>query len=196
MRDSAIISLVVGAVSFLTHVLIDPRLRKDAVAKSIKTTEHDEGTSRAIQVVFLLSWLLLLLTALPNQFQIGVVEPHLLFTALGIVLAAGGFLIRVVAMRTLGEFFTRTLRIREKHRVISEGIYRRVRHPGYLGTILFFVGSGIATANFITTLLILAAILPTFVRRIAVEERMLTDQLGKDYSEYKAKTWKLIPFVF
>jgi protein-S-isoprenylcysteine O-methyltransferase Ste14 len=146
--------------------------------------------------MFLLSWLLLFLTALPNQFQIGVVEPHLVFTALGIVLAAAGFLIRVVAMRTLGEFFTRTLRIREKHRVVSEGIYRRVRHPGYLGTILFFVGSGIATANLITTLLILAAILPTFVRRIAVEERMLTDQLGEEYSDYKAKTWKLIPFVF
>ena len=196
MRDTAIISLVVGAVSFLTHIIIDPRLRKDAVAKSVKPTQHDEGTSRLIQVVFLLSWLLLFLTALPNQFQIGVVEPHLIFTALGIVLAAAGFLIRVVAMRTLGEFFTRTLRIREKHRVVSEGIYRRVRHPGYLGTILFFVGSGIATANFITTLLILAAILPTFVRRIAVEERMLTDQLGKEYSGYKAKTWKLIPFVF
>ncbi len=196
MRDTAIISLVVGAASFLTHILIDPRLRKDAVAKSVKPTPHDEGTSRLIQVVFLLSWLLLFLTALPNEFQIGVVEPHLLFTALGIVLAAAGFLIRVVAMRTLGEFFTRTLRIREKHRVVSEGIYRRIRHPGYLGTILFFVGSGIATANFITTLLILAAILPTFVRRIAVEERMLTDQLGKEYSDYKAKTWKLIPFVF
>ena len=196
MRDTAIISLVVGAVSFLTHVIIDPRLRKDAVAKSVKPTQHDEGTSRLIQVVFLLSWLLLFLTALPNQFQIGVVEPHLVFTALGIVLAAAGFLIRVVAMRTLGEFFTRTLRIREKHRVVSEGIYRRVRHPGYLGTILFFVGSGIATANFITTLLILAAILPTFVRRIAVEERMLTGQLGEEYSAYQAKTWKLIPFVF
>jgi protein-S-isoprenylcysteine O-methyltransferase len=196
MRDSAIISLVVGALSFLTHVLIDPRLRKDAVAKSIKTTQHDEGTSRLIQVVFLLSWLLLFLTALLNQFQISIVEPHLLFTAIGVVLAAAGFLIRVVAMRTLGEFFTRTLRIREKHRVVSDGIYRRVRHPGYLGTILFFVGSGIATANFITTLLILAAILPTFVRRIAVEERMLTDQLGEEYSDYKAKTWKLIPFVF
>ena len=196
MRDTAIISLVVGAVSFLTHVIIDPRLRKDAVAKSVKPTQHDEGTSRLIQVVFLLSWLLLFLTALPNQFQIGVIEPHLVFTALGIVLAAAGFLIRVVAMRTLGEFFTRTLRIREKHRVVSEGIYRRVRHPGYLGTILFFVGSGIATANFITALLILAAILPTFVRRIAVEERMLTDQLGEEYSDYKAKTWKLIPFIF
>jgi len=196
MRDSAIISLVVGAGSFLTHFLIDPRLRKDAVAKSIKTTEHDRGTSRALQVVFLLSWLLLFLTALLNQFQIGIVEPHLVFTALGIVLAAGGFLIRVVAMRTLGEFFTRTLRMREKHRVVSDGIYRRIRHPGYLGTIVFFVGSSIATSNFITTLLILAVLLPIFMRRIAVEERMLTEQLGKDYSDYKAKTWKLIPFVF
>jgi protein-S-isoprenylcysteine O-methyltransferase Ste14 len=196
MRDSAIIALVVGAGSFLTHVLIDPHLRKDAVAKSIKPTEHDRGTSRAIQVAFLLSWLLLLLTALLNQFQIGIIEPHLLLTALGIVLAAGGFLIRVVAMRTLGEFFTRTLRIREKHRVVSEGIYRRTRHPGYTGTILFFVGSGIATANFITTVVIMAAILPVFLRRIAVEEQMLTDQLGKDYSDYKAKTWRLVPFVF
>ena len=93
---------------------------------------------------------------------------------------AGGFLIRAVAMRTLGEFFTRTLRIREKHRVVSEGIYRHVRHPGYLGTILYFVGSGVATANFITTLLILVAILPTFVRRIAAEERMLTEELEKN----------------
>ena len=197
MRDSAIIALVVGAVSLLTHVLIDPRLRKDAVAKSGKLTEHDKGTSRAIQVVFALSWLLLFLTALPNQFQIGIVEPHLLFTALGIVLAAAGYFIRAVAMRTLGEFFTATLRMREKHRVVSEGIYQRIRHPGYTGTILFFVGSGIATANFITTLLILALIFPVFMRRIAVEERMLTEQLGEEYSAYRAKTrWKLIPFVF
>ena len=162
MRDTAIISLVVGAVSFLTHVLIDPRLRKDAVAKSLEITKHDEGTSRVIQIVFLLSWLLLLLTALPNQFRIGVVEPHLAFTAVGVALMAGGFLIRAVAMRTLGEFFTRTLRIREKHRVVSEGIYRHVRHPGYLGTILYFVGSGIATAKFIATLLILGGDLPYF----------------------------------
>ncbi len=45
VRDTAIISLVVGAVSFLTHIIIDPRLRKDAVAKSVKPTQHDEGTS-------------------------------------------------------------------------------------------------------------------------------------------------------
>jgi len=196
MRDTAIISLVAGAASLLSHVVVDPWLRKDALARSGKTTQEDEGTSRIVRIAFLLSWLFILLTAVPDQFQIGVVEPHLVFTVLGVLLAAGGYSIRAAAMRTLGEFFTATLRMRENHRVVSEGIYRRIRHPGYLGTILFFAGSGIATANFITTLLVLAVIVPTFVLRIAVEERMLTEHLGEEYRAYQGKTWRLVPFVF
>ena len=195
MRDSAVIPLVIVLVNVGERVL-DSLLRKDSVAKSLKTTEHDKGTSRFMRVVFAVSWLLLLLTALLNQFQIGIVEPHLVFTAIGVVLMATGVALRVVAMRTLGKFFTRTLQIREGHHVISDGIYRRVRHPGYLGDILLFVGSGVATSNVITTVLILGVILTGFVRRIAAEERMLTDQLGKEYSYYKTKTWKLIPFIF
>ena len=109
-----------------------------------------------------ISWLVLLLTALLNQFQIGIVEPHLVFTAIGVVLMATGVVLRAVAMRTLGKFFTRTLQIREGHHVVSDGIYRRIRHPGYLGDIVLFVGSGIATSNVITTVLILGMILTAF----------------------------------
>ena len=195
MRDSAVIPLVIVFVNVGERVL-DSLLRKDSVAKSLKTSEDDKGTSRFIQVVAVIYLVVLLLTALLNQFQIGIVEPHLVFTAIGVVLMAAGVVIRVVAMRTLGKFFTRTLQIREGHHVVSDGIYRRVRHPGYLGDILLFVGSGVATSNVITTVLILGMFLTAYVRRIAAEERMLTDQLGKEYSDYKARTWKLIPFVF
>jgi protein-S-isoprenylcysteine O-methyltransferase Ste14 len=195
MRDSAVIPLVIVLVNVGERVL-DSLLRKDSVAKSLKTTEQDKGTSRFIQVVGVIFGVVLLLTALLNQFQIGIVEPHLIFTAIGVVLMATGVALRVVAMRTLGKFFTRTLQIREGHHVVSDGIYRRVRHPGYLGDIVLFVGSGIATSNVITTVLILGMILTAYVRRIAAEEQMLTDQLGKEYSDYKARTWKLIPFVF
>lgn len=83
---------------------------------------------------------------------------------------AVGFLIHEVAMRTLGKFFTKALRAREEQHVIPMGIYRRVRHPGRLGDIFLFVGSGIATSNVITTVLILAV--------------------------YRANSWKLIPFIF
>jgi protein-S-isoprenylcysteine O-methyltransferase Ste14 len=195
MRDSAVIPLVIVLVNVGERVL-DSLLRKDSVAKSLKTSEDDKGTSRFIQVVAVIYLVVLLLTALLNQFQIGIVEPHLVFTAIGVVLMAMGVAIRVVAMRTLGKFFTRTLQIREGHHVVSSGIYRRVRHPGYLGDILLFVGSGVATSNVITTVLVLGMFITAYVRRIAVEERMLSDQLGKEYSDYKAKTWKLIPFVY
>jgi len=190
------ISLVVALANLGFYMLIDPLLRKDAAAKSREPSKHDKGTTQFIGVVFAVSWLVLLLSALLNQFQIGIVEPHLVFAAVGVVLIGTGVTLRVVAMQTLGKFFTRTLRMREEHQVVSDGIYRRVRHPGYLGDIVLFVGSGIAIGNVITTVLILGVILPAFVRRISAEEQMLTDLLGQEYSNYRAKTWKLIPFIF
>jgi protein-S-isoprenylcysteine O-methyltransferase Ste14 len=195
MRDSAVIPLIVVLVNVGERVL-DSLLRKDSVAKSLKTTEHDKGTSRLMQVVGVVFVVVLLLTVLLNQFRIGIVEPHLVFTAIGVALMATGVVLRAVAMRTLGKFFTRTLQIREGHHVVSDGIYRRVRHPGYLADIILFIGSGIATSNVITTVVILGVILPAFLRRIAAEEQMLTDQLGQEYTDYKTRTWKLIPFVF
>ena len=110
MRDSAIVSLVVAFVNLGIYVLIDPLLRHDAVAMSGEPTEHDKGTTKA-----------------------AVIEPHLVFTGIGVVLMAAGFVLRVISMRTLGRFFTRTLRTREQQHVVSTGIYRVVRHPGYLG---------------------------------------------------------------
>jgi protein-S-isoprenylcysteine O-methyltransferase Ste14 len=196
MRDSAVIALVVVLVNLGVHVLLGTLLRRDIVAQiKEKPSDHDRGTSGLMRVAFAVSWLVLLLTAPLNQFQIGIIEPHLIFIAIGVVLMAASVALRVVAMRTLGRFFTVTLQIREGHHVVSDGIYRRIRHPGYLADIILFVGSGIATSNVITTVVILGVILPAFVRRIAAEERMLTDQLGKEYSDYKARTWKLIPFV-
>ena len=166
------------------------------IATSREPSEHDNGTTNFIGIVFAISWLVLILTTVLNQFQIGIVEPHLLFTLIGVVFVATGVALRMVAMRTLGRFFTRTLQMREEHHVVSDGIYRHIRHPGYLGDIILFVGSGIVTSNGITTVVILCVILSAFVRRITIEERMLTDLLGREYSEHKTRTWKLIPFVY
>ena len=196
MRDSAVISLIVAAVNLGIYVLIDPLLRKDIIAKSREPTQHDRGTTRIIGIVFPISWLLLFLTAVLDQFRIGYVPPHFVFAVVGGCFMACGFCVRVTAMRTLGGFFTRTLQMRERQHVISHGIYKFVRHPGYLGDILLFGGSAIATANAVTTVLTLAVLIPVFVRRITAEEQMLTETLGKEYVAYQARSWRLIPFVF
>src|SRR3989304_4283165 len=61
--------------------------------------------------------------------------------AVGISSTSGGVAIRIVARRTLGRHFTHRLGIVRGHRLIRHGIYARVRHPAYLGAILFDLGT-------------------------------------------------------
>lgn len=49
-------------------------------------------------------------------------EPGTLFNIIGLLLMGGGITVRTVAARTLGRFYSRTLLLREEHRVVSEGM--------------------------------------------------------------------------
>ena len=45
-------------------------------------------------------------------------------------------------------------------------------------------------------LLIMSALIPIFLNRIRIEERMLTEEFGDAYRKYRKATRKLIPFVY
>ncbi len=184
-------------VSFMgAFLLTERRLRTDSSSKSLRETEHDKGTTRLVGVAFGTSWLVLLLSLLANYYRIGSLRPALLFNIVGTVLMAAGFALRTIAASTLGKFYSRTLRTKDDHRVVSEGIYHLVRRPGYLGMILQFIGAGLTVANFIVLIIVAGLIIPAYVRRIAVEESMLSSTLGQEYVEYMSRTKRLIPFVY
>ena len=105
-------------------------------------------------------------------------EPGILFNVIGLALMAGGIAVRTAAARILGRFYSRTLLIREQHQVVSERVYRRIRHPGCLGVIILFLGAGLSTSNFIALAVIAMIVVPAYLRRIAVEESMLEEGLG------------------
>ncbi len=45
-------------------------------------------------------------------------------------------------------------------------------------------------------LLTMSALIPIFLNRIRMEERLLTEEFGDDYRTYKETTSKLIPFIY
>jgi protein-S-isoprenylcysteine O-methyltransferase len=108
----------------------------------------------------------------------------------------GGISLRAWSSQVLGEFYTRTLRTVEQHRLVREGPYRVLRHPGYLGSVLMWTGAGLATSNWLALVLIVSVMLAAYCFRIGAEERMLLGMFGEEYQEYRRKTWKLIPFLF
>lgn len=115
---------------------------------------------------------------------------------LGAILAVGGTLFRQWAIRTLGAFFTRSVRVSADQTVVQDGPYRWVRHPSYTGAMFAAAGVGLALGNAVSLACLLAAILPGFAYRITVEEKALVETLGEPYRAYRARTKRLIPFVW
>ena len=107
-----------------------------------------------------------------------------------------GLTIRYLAAKTLDKFYTRTLQILEDHYIVEQGLYRLIRHPGYLGVLIMEVGAGLAVTNWVICLVILLTGLIPRLYRIQTEEVMLAKIFGGRYIGYSKKTWRLIPFVY
>ncbi len=113
----------------------------------------------------------------------------------GLALFVIGLTIDLVAMGTLRRFHASTLVIREGHQLITHGVYRFTRHPIYLGVIMACIGVPVYASS-LYGLLIMSALIPIFLNRIRMEERLLTEEFGDDYRTYKENTSKLVPFIY
>lgn len=111
---------------------------------------------------------------------------------LGLALIVAGLGLRLAARRSLRERFSYGLRLRDDHILVTSGIYRRVRHPAYTGDMLFHFGVALFFSS-LRGLLIMLGLIPCFLYRIAVEERMLISRFGGSYREYRQHTSRLLP---
>jgi len=115
---------------------------------------------------------------------------------IGIVVVALGFILRHWSIIVLGRYFRTTIELEKGQRVVQKGPYKYMRHPSYAGIILFFIGYGLLSKNWLS--LVVAACLPTvsLVYRIQIEEKALVEGLGAEYATYQRKTKKLIPGIW
>ena len=170
--------------------------RKGQQAQSFDRGRFDRSSTASIGLAWLLTAAGLLAAPLLNHFRLGSMILSPVFGWVGLVIAVGGMSIRWWANRTLGEYYTRALRVTAAQSIIQEGPYRIIRHPGYLGSMLMWVGAGLATTNWIAFVLAVVVMFAAYYYRIQAEEQMLMTSMTQDYREYESRTWKLIPFVF
>ncbi|KAJ9506450.1 hypothetical protein QJQ45_019434 [Haematococcus lacustris] len=116
---------------------------------------------------------------------------------LGLCLLVFGEILRKCAMVTAGVAFTHRLKLshRSEHKLVTHGVYRWVRHPGYLGWWLWAVGTQVLLANPLATLAFAIVAARFFRHRVAVEEAALCRFFGEQYRQYASATPTYIPFV-
>ena len=120
-----------------------------------------------------------------STFLVEVISNYIRVPIAGLILLAGWYLARRGMKAVFGTE-------REKPEVICTGVFRIVRHPIYLGAILFYLGASIITMSIASCAFILV-IIGFYIAICKYEERILTEAFGNDYLEYKKKTGMLFP---
>lgn len=95
----------------------------------------------------------------------------------------------------LGEYWSKTLEIREGHKLVTHGIYRSVRHPMYVAIWLFGLAQGLLLQNWLAGWSAFIAFAMMYFFRVAREERMMEESFGQDYRDYVSRTGRLLPRI-
>jgi protein-S-isoprenylcysteine O-methyltransferase Ste14 len=114
---------------------------------------------------------------------------------LGVVLTAGALFIFWRAHADLGLNWSPSLEIREKHELITRGIYGVIRHPMYASQWLFAIASPLLLQNWIAGFLNVLVFIPFYLLRVKAEEQMMLDSFGAQYQEYMKHTGRVLPKV-
>lgn len=115
--------------------------------------------------------------------------------ACGLAMFLGGIGFASVSMATLRRNYAATVIIREGHELVTHGVYRVVRHPIYLGVLVAMNGLPAYTTSGWGAV-IMAALIPVFLNRIRLEERLLAQEFGKAWEAYCQRTPKIVPFLY
>jgi protein-S-isoprenylcysteine O-methyltransferase Ste14 len=184
--------IIIIAVSYLYgffEIFMNLRQRR----KSKVTTSNDKSS---------LWWLYGLITlGYALSFSIGATKIGRIyhwntFFAIGMVLVVIGLIIRIHSIQTLKQYFTFSVAKVENHKIIETGLYKFIRHPGYLGQLIIFIGISTAISNWLSILVMMVPITLGYLYRIKVEERFMLEQLGEDYLNYQKRTKRIIPMVY
>jgi len=113
----------------------------------------------------------------------------------GVALYAIGGGLRLWPVLVLGRRFSGLVAIQPGHQLVTAGVYRLVRNPSYVGMLMMSLGWGLAFRSWLGVALA-ALTVPPLIARIHAEERLLASEFGTQYEAYRARTWRLIPWLY
>lgn len=126
------------------------------------------------------------------------IQPQFIFPkdqsskAIGLIIATFGFLLAKLAFKPISFSEFMGIKSETNQKLITEGIYGRMRHPLYTALILVLIGFVIFSPTY-TNLVHAICILIYLIIGIHYEEKRLIAHFGKEYEEYKSQTPMLFP---
>jgi protein-S-isoprenylcysteine O-methyltransferase Ste14 len=113
----------------------------------------------------------------------------------GLALSVLGAGVRVAGAWSLGRQFSSYVTLQENHQLVQTGLYKRVRHPMYLGLLMSMAGLPLVFRSWLV-IPIWGLTLVFVLLRMGQEERLLAEHFGSEFESYRRRTWRLLPYVY
>jgi protein-S-isoprenylcysteine O-methyltransferase Ste14 len=120
------------------------------------------------------------------------VKPDPAVVWVGVALTAAGIALSVWARVTLAGNWSANVTVKEAHELVVRGPYALVRHPIYSGITLACVGTAVAIGE-VRGLAAVALVLGAWRLKWAAEERLMTEQFGDQYRDYRRRVRAIVP---
>jgi protein-S-isoprenylcysteine O-methyltransferase Ste14 len=96
----------------------------------------------------------------------------------------------------LGQNWSVSLDLRERHTLVTTGVYALVRHPMYSGFWLMALAQALLLPNWIAGPAGLIGFGTLFFGRVFREEEMMLGAFGEEYRAYMRRTARVIPWLY
>ncbi|MBT5705367.1 MAG: isoprenylcysteine carboxylmethyltransferase family protein [Verrucomicrobia bacterium] len=191
-------NLLVGTNAlFLVALVVYVAIRNHFMTrlKFAETEVNAIDTSDRILVFFIALTVILLpvVYLLSPFFGFADYSVPLAIRSLGIVVLAISLWVFWRSHVDLGTNWSPSLEVRKGHRLVTSGIYRRVRHPMYSSIWLWALGQAMTIPNGLIAWGPMICFSVMYFRRLPKEERMMRDRFGSEYEAYMKETGRLFP---
>ncbi len=117
-----------------------------------------------------------------------------------LVMGAGLLLVSLRLFRlthkALGKMWSHSLDLREDHKLVTSGIYEKVRHPMYTAFWVWAIGAAFLLPNWVAGFSGLIGFGTLFFLRVGQEEDMMKAEFGDEYEAYMKRTKKVFPGIY
>ncbi len=187
-----IIGLFMSVLNY-TVLSVDPEL----LAERSKPGEGAKHWDKIILGLSLLCTISMYITAgLDSGRYLWSPDFHWSIIVVGIIFTSSGQLLFLIAQKQ-NKFFSSTVRIQtdREHMVCETGLYKFVRHPAYMGSIIQALGFPLLFGS-LWSIIPISILIILFITRTSLEDKTLRNEL-KGYNEYCLKTrYKIVPYIW
>jgi protein-S-isoprenylcysteine O-methyltransferase Ste14 len=160
--------------------------------KGIKTDKLHNFSLALIQI-----FTILIVILSPFSDRNGFVQfpENLMIRFLGLGLTIFGYFLMNWSVIALGRQFSVNVTLQEDHKLITNGPYSLIRHPRYLGILIFFTGISFIFLSVIGLILMVITFI-ILIWRIRDEEKLMHSEFKEEWEEYRKRTYYILPYIY